>query len=110
MIGVGMIALAMALAYSAWCWRDEKRAARTHEIANLVRSDDTLKRATSLMERLLQIRQAAEQPTTTDPFWCEPRTPFPAEGDNFTTLGDANIARPEFGKRPRTTDTPDGVA
>lgn len=100
MIGIGMIALAMAATYSAWCWRAEKRAARAHEIANLARSDETLKRATSLMERLLHIRQAAVD--TQAP-------PFPTEGDNFTTLGDANVARPHFGQRKPDTQ-PDGAA
>ena len=38
-----------------------------------------------------------------------PAETFPTHGDNFTTLSDENVARPTFGKRPRT-DTPDGVA
>lgn len=100
MIGVGMIALAMAATYSAWCWRAEKRAARAHEIANLARSDETLKRATSLMERLLHIRQAAVD--TQAP-------PFPTEGDNFTTLPKSDVVV-EFGKRPKPEGGGDSVA
>lgn len=100
MIGVGMIALAMALAYCAWCWRDEKRSVRAHEAANLNRADDTMKRAHAMMLELIKIRSSPAAETA----------PFPTEGDNFTTLPDASVVRPEFGKRPRTDTQPDGVA
>lgn len=101
MIGIGMIALAMALAYCAWCWRDEKRAVRAHETAHLARADDTMKRAHAMMAELMKIRSThTETPA---------QTPFPAEGDNFTTLGDSNVTPLPFGKKPRT-DTPNDVA
>lgn len=101
MIGIGMIALSMALAYSAWCWRAEKRAVRAHETAHLARADDTMKRAHAMMAELMKIRSTNSE-TPAQP-------PFPAEGDNFTTLGDANVARPHFGQRKPDTQ-PDGAA
>lgn len=100
MIGIGMTALAMALAYCAWCWRAEKRAVRAHETAHLARADDTIKRAHAMMAELVKIRsthtETPEQP------------PFPVAGDNFQTLKPDNLV--EFGKRPRTDTQPDGVA
>lgn len=101
MIGVGMIALAIAWAYRGWCWRAEKRAVRAHETAHLARADDTMKRAHAMMAELVKIRSTHTE---------TPAPPFPAEGDNFATLPDASVLRPEFGKKPRTDTQPDGAA
>ena len=100
MIGVGMIALAMALAYSAWCWRAEQRAARVEKRDEQTRLNASFDSIQRLIMQWAKIREAAETPAA---------PPFPAEGDNFTTLGESNVTRGEFGKKPRT-DTPDGVA
>lgn len=101
MIGVGMIALAMAYAYSAWCWRAEKRAARNEKREEQNRLNASFDSIQRLILQWTKIREAAETPPA--------QPPFPAEGDNFTTLSDANIARPHFGQRKPDTQ-PDGAA
>jgi hypothetical protein len=97
MIGVGMIALAMALAYCAWCWRDEKRAARNEKREEQMRLNASFDSIQRLILQWTKIREAAEPPA---------KPPFPTEGDNFTTLSDDKVV--EFGKRPKPE--PDGAA
>lgn len=101
MIGVGMIALAMALAYSAWCWRADQRAARNEKRDEQARLNASFDSIQKLILQWTKIREHAATPVP---------APFPTEGDNFTTLPDASVLRPEFGKRPRTDTQPDGVA
>lgn len=110
------LALASALtawagvaAYGIWAWRDDRYAERAaisaerlHKLAAERRSNDTLKHASDLMERLMHLHE--REPPINAP------APFPTEGDNFTTLPDASVVRPEFGKRPRTDTQPDGIA
>ena len=103
MIGVGMIALAMAYAYSAWCWRAEKRAARNEKREEQNRLNASFDSIQKLILQWSKIREHYAPPAPS------PAETFPTHGDNFTTLSDENVARPTFGKRPRT-DTPDGVA
>lgn len=91
-LSLALTAWAGVAAYGIWAWRADRRGIRAHEQTVQARADDTLKRATSLMESLINLK-------TSPP-------PFPVSGDNFTTLPDNCV---EFGKRPRT-DTPDGVA
>lgn len=100
MIGVGMIALAMALAYTAWCWRAELRAARNEKRDEQKRLNASFDSIQKLILQWTKIREAAVTPAP---------PPFPTEGDNFQTLGESNVTRGEFGKKPRT-DTPDGAA
>lgn len=100
MIGVGMIALAMALAYSAWCWRAEQRAARNEKRDEQARLNASFDSIQKLIMQWTNIREHAATPA--------PAPPFPAEGDNFTTIAPENVV--EFGKRPRTDTQPDGVA
>lgn len=100
MIGIGMIALAMALTYSAWCWRAEQRAARTEK-----RDEQTRLNASfdSIQKLILQWTKIHEHAAAAAP------APFPTEGDNFTTLSDDKVARPTFGQR-KPDSQPDGVA
>ena len=108
-LAIPLTAWACAAAYGIWAWRDDRRAERAETRATQERTEKSFDRMQALIKSWANVREQTAQPVTTDPFWCEPRAPFPASGDNFTTLSDENVARPAFGKRPRT-DTPDGVA
>lgn len=98
-LAFALTAWACAAAYGIWAWRDDRRAARAEkrdEQARLNASFDSLQK---LILQWSKIREQAETPP-----------PFPTEGDNFTTITEASVLRPEFGKRPRTDTQPDGVA
>lgn len=107
-----MISLALALAfaltawasvaaYGIWAWRDDRRAARAEKRDEQTRLNASFDAIQRLILQWTKIREAAETPA---------QPPFPAEGDNFQTLGEASVLRPEFGKKPRTDSQPDGAA
>lgn len=100
-LALPLTAWAGVAAFGIWAWRDDRRADRAEkrdEQARLNASFDSIQR---LILQWTKIREHAATPAP---------APFPTEGDNFTTLSDASVVRPEFGKRPRTDTQPDGVA
>ena len=100
-LGFALTAWAGVAAYGIWAWRDDRYAERKEKRDEQTRLNASFDSIPRLILQWSKIREAAEPPPA--------QPPFPAEGDNFTTLSDENVARPTFGKRPRT-DTPDGVA
>lgn len=101
------LALAFALtawagvaAYGIWAWRDDRRAARAEKRDEQTRLNASFDAIQKLILQWTKIREAA----------APAQPPFPTEGDNFQTLGEASVVRPEFGKKPRTDTQPDGAA
>jgi len=99
-LAFALTAWACVAAYGIWAWRDDRRAARNEKRDEQTRLNASFDSIQKLILQWTKIREAAEAPAS---------PPFPAEGDNFTTLSDANIARPHFGQRKPDTQ-PDGVA
>ena len=99
-LAFALTAWACVAAYGIWAWRDDRRAARAEKRDEQTRLNASFDAIQKLILQWTKIREAAETPS---------QTPFPTEGDNFTTLGDANVARPHFGQRKPDTQ-PDGAA
>lgn len=99
-LGFALTAWAGVAAYGIWAWRDDRYAERKEKRDEQTRLNASFDSIQRLILQWTKIREAAETPA---------QPPFPAEGDNFTTLGDANVARPHFGQRKPDTQ-PDGAA
>lgn len=93
-----LTAWACVAAYGIWAWRDDRRAARAEKRDEQTRLNASFDSIQRLILQWTKIREAAETPPA--------QPPFPAEGDNFTTLSDDKVV--EFGKRPKPE--PDGAA
>lgn len=106
-LAFALTAWACVAAYGIWAWRDERRAARAEKRDEQTRLNASFDAIQKLILQWSNIREAGAPPF--DPFREAPSRPFSAEGDNFTTLSDANIARPHFGQRKPDTQ-PDGAA
>jgi hypothetical protein len=110
-LALPLTAWACVAAYGIWAARSvhlakiaEKRDERAHEVAAQERTDKAFDRMQGLIQQWSAARETAPSPAVPDGL------NFPARGDNFTTLLDASVLRPEFGKKPRTDSQPDGVA
>lgn len=90
-LALPLTAWACAAAYGIWAWRDDRRAERNAAREQQERTEKSRERMQALIRQWANVRETT--PAT---------TPFPASGDNFTTLEDDKVV--EFGKRPR----PDG--
>lgn len=89
MIGVGMIALAMALAYCAWCWRDVRLMQAVAEMR--ANASDYLRRRIASLEQKAADLEEKLAPDAPSP---------PLRSDNIKDT--SKILRPPFGKKPRT--------
>lgn len=103
-LGFALTAWAGVAAYGIWAWRDDRRAERNEARAMQERTEKSFDRIQVLIKQWSAARETAPSPAVPDGL------NFPARGDNFTTLPDASVLRPEFGKKPRTDSQPDGVA
>lgn len=102
-LGFALTAWAGVAAYGIWAWRDDRYAERKEKRDEQTRLNASFDSIQKLILQWSKIREHYAPPAPS------PAETFPTHGDNFTTLSDENVARPTFGKRPRT-DTPDGVA
>lgn len=100
-LAFALTAWACVAAYGIWAWRDDRYAERAEKRDEQKRLNASFDSIQKLILQWTKIREHAATPVP---------APFPTEGDNFTTLPDASVLRPEFGKRPRTDTQPDGVA
>lgn len=99
-LALPLTAWACVATYGIWAWRADRRAVRIEKRDEQTRLNASFDSIQKLILQWTKIREHAAAPAT---------PPFPAEGDNFTTLTDTeNVV--EFGKRPRTDTQPDGVA
>lgn len=105
-LGFALTAWASVAAYGIWAWRDDRYAERAEKRDEQKRLNASFDSIQKLILQWTKIREAAAAPS----HHVDATPPFPTEGDNFQTLGDASVVRPEFGKRPRTDTQPDGVA
>lgn len=109
-LALPLTAWALAAAYGIWAWRDDRyaeRKAKRDEQSRLNASFDSIQR---LILQWTKIREAAA-PLAEQAGLAGGLAPaFPAEGDNFQTLGDASVVRPEFGKKPKPEGGGDSVA
>lgn len=99
-LGFALTAWAGVAAYGIWAWRDDRYAERKEKRDEQTRLNASFDAIQRLILQWTKIREAAETPPA--------QPPFPARGDNFTTIPDDKVV--EFGKRPKPEPQPDGAA
>ncbi len=104
-LAFALTAWACVAAYGIWAWRDDRYAARAEKRAEQERLNASFDSIQRLILQWTKIRETAAAPS----HHVEITQPFPAGGDNFTTIPKSDVVV-EFGKRPKPEGGGDSVA